>query len=55
MIPRLTPYAEMLIERMEAKRRAAEEKKSKAPTAPPAPPPPSEEFSTEALLKILNE
>jgi hypothetical protein len=53
MIPRLTPYAEMLLERMEAKRRAAAEKESKAPAAPPAPPP-SEEFTTEALLKILN-
>ncbi len=49
------PYAEMLIQRAEA-RRAAE--KAVAEKVEPAPvvvsPPPPAEFTTAALLKILN-
>ena len=53
MIPHLTPYAEELIARMEARQRAREAEQVEQ--APPPPPPPSDEFNAANLLRILNE
>lgn len=53
MTPRVNAYAEMLIERSEAHRRAREQ--TTAEKAPPPPPPPPDDFTAENLLRILNE
>lgn len=48
-------YAEMLIQRAEAKRAAEQTAAEQGKQDPPKPAaPPVEEFTTEALLKILN-
>ena len=55
MIPHLTPYAEELIARMEARQRAREQEAKDKARQPKAPPPPPDDFTAENLLRILNE